>query len=419
MLLIVPVLTFVGCRQADEWPPSVSIATPTNNTSFAAGTEVMVSGVASDNKGVVSIGVLVEDVQHNQIVASGTGNVDEQGRFAIEVRMGDRYTPTGQFQVQATAYDAAGNPSSDFVDVYIQEAPVLFYKTLFTVQDGNNNQIMALDSFNQFVPVATLNSALTVLSVDNRAQNVIFGTEEGSLKVLEAAEYYDQFTIDLPAGPAPKAATAFASYNRDYYIGNTNAPYLQSFSNQGASEKDFNDVSYPPSALHVENDYIFATLISPAGNVRKLDRYDRTSGQLEQSVSLDWEATFLADLDEDHIVIAGEKDQTGVFAIYDKSTLSLVHEQLLPEAVRDMDTWEGNVFLLTAGGFQTYSMQYNVLYDISIFGNFHSLAYEPVDNLIYLGSQGEMWAYAMDGTQVRGNSGLSGKVVAIRHHHSK
>lgn len=377
-----------------------------------------VVGVASDNEQVVSIGIVLQDPLNNEIVGSATTTTDEQGRFSVPLVLGDRYTHTGDYILRATAYDGAGNPSSDFVSIVLQESPTFYYKTLVAAENGTSTRIYAIDTFNQYVPGPVIGDEMAVLSVDSRAQQIVFGNPEGPLYVVEASAYGTQYEVELPAGPFPKALTAFASYQRDYFVGNSNFPYIQSYSHQGASQFEF-QAQYAPVALLAIEDGLYASSQDINGQVIKVDRYNRDNGQLQQSETLNWLPTLLRELDNSHILAAGTENGAGKVALLDKQTLTVVAEELLPEPVRDVTVVDGHAYILTAVGVQVYNPAYTNMSSPMITGAFTALDYEPISGLLYLGHNAGVKSFDLLGTEQGTYPGPFGQVMGLRHHHSK
>ncbi len=107
-------LVLAACTTPDTTAPTVTIVTPTDGATVAAGTSVEVSGKATDAGGIANVAVLVDGTEVVKVVPGATGT----WTFP--------WTPTteGTYELSAKATDKAGNSATSLA-VTVTVTPAL------------------------------------------------------------------------------------------------------------------------------------------------------------------------------------------------------------------------------------------------------------------------------------------------------
>jgi len=269
------------------------------------------------------------------------------------------------------------------------------------------------------VPGPFVGNDLAFLYVDNRAQQIAYGPASGPLVVARSDDFDTHWEMNPAPGPAVPAITAFAAQERNYFLGQSNAPYIQSFSAAGATQAAFSDAQYPPQSLVANSEGLFAGLSSPDHSVNKVDRYDAETGALEFSRTLTWIPEYLVAIGTDYLAVAGrDVANSGKFALLDQDDLVIVDEMTLPEVVWGLDGHGDNAFVLSAAGLQTYVSSIHTMGGANFNQGYTASAYEPVSGRFFLGKNGQVEAFLNLGQDASYQGGFD-EVTHIVHHHNK
>lgn len=420
MLLLALLVLTTGCAKRDEIPPSVNLAAPLDNSTFVSGTEVLIVGTATDNERVSSVGAILQNVSNGQMAGSGWGIPGTDGSFNFSMELGDRYTPTGLYLLRVTAYDEEGNPASDFAEINLFELPKTLHGVYFAGEDASGSATaFYVDTAGQVSVGPYIGQELTVFKADNRYQSLLTGGKSGPVQALDVYGMSPLFSIDLPSGFDPVPLRGLGLYSRQLFVGSGNQPYIQRYTNEGLSSSIFDQAFYPPTALVADSIGLYASLSSPDGLNHKIDRYDRSHTGLQASHNLSWSGEFVAVAGSDAVMVGANAFGTGRVLILDKNDLSIRDSINLQENIHAVEGVGNRLFILGPGGAFELDVNSGSTSGLICTGFFTSMAFEPVQELLYMGKDNSLEVYQLDGTLVNSIPGTFGDVTEIEFHYNK
>lgn len=420
LLLLAALIALPSCKRPDEIPPNVSIAAPFENAVFESGTRVHIVGHASDNDRVSSLGAILKRVSDGLLVGSGWGNPDSEGQFDFEMELGDRYTSTGHYVLKVTAYDGEGNPGSDDVDLYLTELPKSFLGAYIAGEDaGGTANLYYLDTLGNVFTGPYLGQHLKGFVADNRYQAILAGGHSGPIMALHPGDFSKLYSLSVSPGFDPTPLRGFSVYERQLFVGNGNAPFIQRHSNTGMSGPSFDQAFYAPHALLADSMGLFAAMGNADGSINKVDRFNRNSTQLQNSRNLSWKTEFLAAAGPSAIAVASNLAGSGKVLLLDKSNLLMRDSINLPESIIAMEGVAGRLFVLMDGGLVEIDTDNGNVSSLLVTGQYKGLAYEPVHGALYLGKTDAVEIRGLDGSLVDVVQGSFGNVTEIEFHYNK
>ena len=417
-LLLVMIIS--GCKDVDQSPPILTLESPGANAVFVSNSMVPVTGSARDNVGVSTVQAQVTSVLTNQVVGSGSGVVDEDGNFNFDVRMGDRYSPTGDYQLLVTAFDAAENRSSEFLEVFLTEFPSKYYKTLFVTSDTfGNAQLYSYDTLDQILTGPSIGQNITGFEMDNRAQHLLVGQRHGTVTSYSGTGLSVLFQLTEDGGPSSVGCTDLQTYQNDFFWASAYGQYLKRFNKDGIQETAYDQAVYPVYSAMVRDLWVLAGLEAPSGSIRKLDRYDRNQGELRETKLLSWRPSYFAEVVDDKILVGGNSSNFG--------QLYFTVEDNINQVLDSTDIGKPLLGLTAEGGRTWVWMEdrvsaYDAVYHLgppTIAGEFTAIGWDSRRQQLWLGKDDLIEVYGANGTLIQSITGSFGTVTAIDFHYNK
>lgn len=419
-LLIAMSITFSSCESVDREPPLLNLEEPQDNDDFVANSVVTLSGTARDNVGVSIVQAQITNTLNNQVVSSATGVVDADGRFNFDLRMGDRYSPTGDYQILVTAYDAAENRSSDFIEVFLREFPSKYYKTLFSASDAAGNATLySYDTLDQLIPGPSIGQNITGFQQDNRAQHLLIGQRHGTVTAYYPNDFGVLFQLTSDGGPSNIGCTNLATFQNDFFWSSGYGNYLRRYSKEGILETTYDHASFPVYGVAILQHYVLAGLESSNGNILKLDRYDRTDGILRETKFLEWRPTFFGQVTEDRILVGGNFGGNGQLYYTVEDNINQVLDSTdVAQKVLGIASEGGHTWIRMENRVSTFDPDYR-LGQPTISGEFTTMGWDSRRQQLWLGKEDAIEVYDASGVLLRTITGGFGTVTAIDFHYNK
>ncbi|MEY3444419.1 MAG: hypothetical protein RLZZ519_2700, partial [Bacteroidota bacterium] len=187
------VLALTGCRVEDREPPACALSSPGGAFNVVANSEFEIAGRASDNKGLVSVTAVLFETFTEQIVQ--TASIPISGMetdFSFSMPAGDRYTESGDYTLRVTAADKAGNEGSSFLQITVQELPLVYKGLVWAGESGGGAfSIFTQDSTsNVFAGPTGLLDMVDLLMDSKNGQIVAAQSNTGVLSGWD----FDEFT---------------------------------------------------------------------------------------------------------------------------------------------------------------------------------------------------------------------------------
>jgi hypothetical protein len=168
--LMAVVLAFGACKKEDREPPAVALSLPGDAFSVVAASEFTIAGRASDDQGLATITAILFETFTEQIVQTNTILLDGlENDFEMMMPAGDRYTEGGDYTLKVTAADRSGNEGSAFLQITVQELPLVYRGLIWAGISGNDNAaVFRQDSTGTIVNGPAGLSSLADLLMDSK-----------------------------------------------------------------------------------------------------------------------------------------------------------------------------------------------------------------------------------------------------------
>lgn len=423
LLILSGSLSLSSCKKRDLTPPSISLTSPRDGAGLEATQFVSVKGRATDESGSVSITLQLESPTTGQIFSSKTGGPDQNGDFSIELELGDRYTPTETYILRASAFDPAGNKATDFIDLYLTELPHKYYKTVFSgYEQGAPHTLFTIDTFDQVLTGPSLGSNLVSLHMDNRSRQLIVAQAAGKITSYGPTDYGLLYNLDLGSGspnPSDWPNPQLKAYQGGFFSATLQPPYLRRFNKNGNLETTYG-ANYPVFGLSVDPDGLFAGMSSPNGNIKKVDQFDRTLGQVKSSRAFDWVPKSIFRASNDQLLVGGEDSGEGRVLVLAANNINQNLEQIsLSDPVVDIFGTRTNIWVRQTSRISTYLPDSRSIGLPSLVDDYTAAAWDEQRQELWTGKNNLIEVYSSSGSLLRTYSGNFGVVTQIDFHYNK
>lgn len=409
-----------SCEKADKEPPILTLEEPFDNATFEANSTTRVKGTARDNVGVSIIQAQVTDILTGQIASSATGLVDPDGNFNFDLKLGDRYSLTGDYQLTVSAYDAAENRASEYVELFLREFPSKYYQTIFYGADTLGNASMyAYDTLGQIRIGPALGQNITGFEMDNRAQHLLVGQRHGTVTAYYPNDFGILYQLTEDGGPANVGCTHLTTFQNDFFWSSAYGQYLRRYSKDGIQETAYDQATFPVYGAGIFEQWLLAGLESHNGSVKKLDRYDRIQGVLRETKLMEWRPTFFGEVTEDRVLVGGNFGTDGQLYYTVKDNINQILDSTnIGQPLLGIESDSGHTWVWMENRVSTFNPVYR-LGQPTIAGEFTAMAWDPRRQQLWLGKEDAIEVYSANGTLIQTITGSFGIVTSIDFHYNK
>jgi len=141
-------LFFMSCEDKNNSMPLVQISFPPHEYQISIPDTINIRGKVTDENGINFLKIqLVNELLQNPFLLFST-EIDNQNEYNFNVNsvVYDNDIPTGNYYIKATAYNTE-NVSSDFVKIYVNEAPLELKKIVVsTLEPSGRLSVKTLDN---------------------------------------------------------------------------------------------------------------------------------------------------------------------------------------------------------------------------------------------------------------------------------
>lgn len=420
-MLVLGIL-FSGCRKEDAVRPSIEVFSPSDNQGFDACEEVVITGRATDNKGLNEVTVALTDQDGIQSLGSSLVAISgTESQFTLKLKMGDRYTETGNYQLLVTVYDQAGNSARETVPIALTEVPKVLIRPVWGGEDAvGGATLFYADSLNNVVTGPFLGTDLSAFVTDNRNQLLLCSELVGGRFTGRRMDEFElEFQRDLPTGAAQDGITGISVWQDEIFLSLRVPPYLRVFDQVGDLTESWSEVLYPAGALSVGEDHVYVSVKGFGGNPIKTDVYDANSRQLKASNVLGWEVEHLHLMENGDVIAAGNEAGFGRVRVLAASNLTVKAGLDLQEELQGLSGAGEDWFLLLASGVWRFEAS-NATANLQVAsGDFESLGWEEVSGQLYLGGENDVRIVDGNGNQAGQYNGGFGKVKWVDFQYNK
>jgi hypothetical protein len=420
LLLIFPLL-WSSCRKDDAVRPSIEVFSPADNQGFTASEEVTITGRATDNRALSEVTVSLTDLFGQTLGSTVTSISGSESNFSLKLKLGDRYTPSGEYQLLVTVFDQSSNSARETVPLSLTEVPRVLIKPLWTGEDlSGATSLYYPDTLNNVVNGPFLGTGLSDFEADNRNQ-LLLTTElfGGRFTGRRMNEFEMDFQTDLPTGAMQEGITSVSAHKEQFYLSLKVPPYVRVFDLAGELTQSWTEVLYPAGELLAGEERVWVSVKGFGGNPIKTDVYTADSRQLQATNVLGWEVMHIGLLDNGDIVVAGNESGNGRVSVLDGIGLFEKGNLDLQEELIGLSGSGSDWYLLLRSGVWRFEVD-NATANVQLMpGDFESMAWEAVEERIYIGYEDNVNLIDKNGNVVGTYFGGFGVVKGIDFQYNK
>lgn len=411
----------LACKNRDNSDPKLTITNPADEITFMAGSDVLIEGTASDKQGLASLSFSLTDpnglsTQNQENTLSGT----EMDFSFVFTDVGDLQSETGSYSIKATARDINGNFTSQIIPVQLNEIPQKHYKTLIGVIDGIGAQQLYLrDTLDNLTSEMSLGAHLSCFQMDNYQQQFMTATEfSGVFTGYHPDDFFQNWVNNSPTGGGQSTYTDLYRTNTDYYVGLGLQPFVEIYGVNGNLTTAFSNLVNPVNAIFYRSNRIFTGESSANGQVKRLAAYSATTQDLVLLNPLGWDVIDILPLNEVELLVIGNDALMGHIYVINQSTLNVTEDYDFNGFVTAATIGEDFAYIASSRGVRALDCNNYTLSSIYS-GDYSSIAYEPVENRVYIGKINEVRVITPSGTLIETITGMVGDVNFIDFHRNK
>ncbi len=420
--LMAVVVAFGACKKEDREPPAVALSLPGDAFSVVAASEFSIAGRASDDQGLATITAILFETFTEQIVQTQTILLDGlENDFEMMMPAGDRYTEGGDYTLKVTAADRSGNEGSAFLQITVQELPLVYRGLIWAGIGGNGNAaVFRQDSTGTIVNGPGGLSNLADLLMDSKnGQFVAAQSIPGVLSAWTFDDFTPMFRTELSQGTGVETFTGLTMNRNGLYASLRVPEYLRSYRFDGSSKNNFEQVLYPSTALLATTEKVYLGVSGLLGTPQKIDIYDIGNEVLEATQVLDWDVERILDVNSDEIVVCGNLNGLAQIFVLDRQSLVRKQETELLEGFRDAVTSKGRVWILTDNGLMEYFTANGTTSAVLVTGDYSALGVDAAQNRLFLGITDRIDVLTGAGALIETFSGAFGEIKFIRSYYNK
>lgn len=423
LALLVHVLP--GCRKdKDSEGPSVTILVPGAGAQLQIPGEFTVRAAVSDDRQVTSVRFTVLDPQGIPVVGSASVAVDAaSAEVERTLALNDEALRSGTYTIMVTANDGA-NESRAYRPLSVIEAPLRLRAVYAVSAIGGQTAVLRIDSTGAAAPFTTLDQDVrhAVLSTRSRAL-VIAGDVSGPVTALDAE--LGTVRWQLPNTNA-FGSTFFTGLDRidDDRVLVARADGLLSahaaFSGSGFFTASALDGRYPRRHA-VVGGLLLSEQPLIAGSGGRLVLYTAYTGELLAERPLDLVLAGFAALDDDRVLLFGERNGDGVVQELNVELGGGWEPQSLSgQAIRGVASAPGQVhYLATSTGLLRYSYSTNTVQSLSGGPAVEVIARDAVSGALYIATAGQVQRVDASSGAVLQSWAVTGPTVAVLPYYNR
>lgn len=414
-------VTFHSCKEKDEQFPAVTIAQPSNGTTYQVYDTVRVSYSASDENELVS--VIAQLLNQNQIPIGAQAIADLNGNFnssTLELPITDKLTASGTYYVLVKAFDGT-NEQRKFVQIYINALPKKRRAIYVASYNENDAQLWKIDSLFQVAEMwrsagqdvlkLQVNSLDDKLSVAGRFSTRLATYELASRTVL----WEDQ---TFPVSQTERFLDLFGFENTLYT--SLYDREVRAYSNNGALVMNRPTGDHRPETIYADATFLLVEMNLVGDNRHFIYVYNRATQALLWQTELPIDIVAICHLQQDEVLVFGNANgQSRVFHFDMRENSYWEPRQLPTGVVLTATKMNGLQFAIShSNGIYAYTYSPNYLNLIKA-GNVYQDVCFDVDNGTLVAANGSMLEQLTINGQTIGALSLSDSIVSVDIHYTR
>ena len=382
-------LLMMSCKkEKDEEYPSITITSPSAQSSYDVFESVNIKATITDNRNIEKITVRIVD--NNGLSAAAPKTLTPGGtsyNLDINLLLNDIYTPTGQYLVKVTVSDGT-NEKTVFLEIHINEVPKQLKKIIIVRTPAAG--IIELDSLdgNNFTNFYTTASDYLASDISSYLQTIyLCGKFTGDMKAIDANNFYLNYSVPVGNnGSLPYFNNMHYSDISKLNFVSFGLGYLNGYNKNGTIAQNFNFTApFIPGKMLETQQHIFCEQINTTGGNHKLSMHYKTSGTVEQSASTNIRWNNILEKDINTLVLAGNVALQGEIRIYNLSSNSFFEPVNIPSGtIYDMVQADANTYLIAhASGILKYTYSNSSLVNLTTGNKAQKLTWHAPGNLLF------------------------------------
>ena len=398
----------LGCKKdTDDTPPEVSITSPSFLSDYNALGMVLISGTATDEQALEYVELSIRDLDFRHVVPAVTLTPSSsEFTFSQGVSLDDIHLASGRYYAVVTADDGE-NQTREFVEIEIFEVPQQTKAILSVTQSSGNvldvHSIDANDNSTLYYSFPNTNFGGSAVNSYHQQFSVI-GSGDGDLQTIETEYVTSAWSVpEGLSGSFPYFTEIdFDREDRLTYVSISNGNEVRGYDKNGSMDvQAFSVTGYMPETVIGHEEYLLIEENEVGGNTWQLTTRFRSSGAFHQSTFLPVDAIGMFSREENEVLIFGNASGQAEMHLYYVSGSSFWNVHGLPTGVlNDVTAIDQNTYLLAhQTGLYVYTYNNNSLVPLATGFNANHVAWDEVNNRIWVASGSTLYKYDSAGNQ--------------------
>jgi hypothetical protein len=393
-------LLFSSCRRKDEEAPVLSISI-LGETAIQYGENIVFAITAMDNEKLVSLNVLIQSSSGNTLLEAKNYDVQGASDYSVEdlILHNGRYIETGYYLLKAIVSDGE-NETVAFQEIYLYQLPesVLRYYVLQSEDSGTTRvDSIRLDGTQNFVE--NLSIDLDVAQCNPFEGTLVTGGREfEGINTWEALDFLLLNNVTTPSSYSPDYfnSMVYDELTFSHYISSKDG-LIRNIRGNGTVKQTIQTAPFIPEGMCVSEDYVIAIEHNLTQTENRISVYNRATGTYLQSAVVEFvPKVILKSANDDlNFWVLGNENNTAISKVF-----SLSNNQVFdPNGILELGEESPILSAIVMPDGRPLVSQENgtYLYDQSFTGNgiyidasASQLVYEPLNNLVFVLTEGSM-----------------------------
>ena len=311
---------FISCKKEnnDTLPPTISVFSPIENSTFNFGDAINIKARVEDNNKLESISIWLMDNENITVSSQITiANPAKLQDVNVDLIIDNKFIESGIHYLNIRAFDGE-NTKTVNIPIYINGIPKKFMGLIILCKNNNNTNVIQLDTNIQFKQLITLNGDYSSSDISSKYQLLfVAGSKTGSFNGINLTS--NEINWSIPNQSSEQNAWFYKVYfnNSTIYVSSHNNS-ISAYNINGNRIKIYllpqNTISY---SCYLSGNKFFAGTTTTNGSVKQLFQYYLSSGSLVTNHNFNYNIIDWALLDDNKIYIFANDNNQGIVFSYD------------------------------------------------------------------------------------------------------
>lgn len=394
--IFIALMLLFSCRKkTTDVPPVITVSSPTHNQSFTVPDSVRIGVLVSDNNVVKTISISLHQYNTDKKVLQSLNFSPNQKEYKVNAffPLNDIYLEGGNYYFRITASDGVLS-STEYVNVFIGEAPQMFTGAYIFSQSGNNLKVDYMNTQYAVSPFATYASDYGHSAGNLYGQYLhSMGKNSGKLVALRVSDAQEAWSVPFGASFPTLFFEKMHYANKLLYVGFSEG-MIRAYNTNGGVERAFLSAQgFKPSHILYAGEHLITEQKQIVGQGSKIAAYYTFSSALRQELSMQGSVAALFEINANEILVVANEGVNSRIWVYNIAHNQLYSQKTISGKTCKSAVYVGNdTYLLGLGNdVQSYHLPGNTLLTYLSGVAADDMQYEAYSNRLYL----------VSGTQVR------------------